>query len=161
MSRASAGDDFDELSIARRSVKQEIHSDRVAWYSVTDDGRAEESGQAHEEHRDPFLISMGDRVRTLRARRGLTRRALANEACVSERYLARLEKGGGNASMLFLRQLTKALDCSLEDILGDEITLSLDWSRIKELLSNKDVETLKRVRITLESMLMTGPEEPY
>jgi len=52
------------------------------------------------ESRDPFLVGMGERVRLLRARRGLTRKALAKEADVSERYLANLESGVGNASVL-------------------------------------------------------------
>lgn len=95
----------------------------------------------------------------MRARGGLTRRALANQAGVSERYLARLENGAGNASMLLLRQLTKPLNCTLEDILGDETTLSPEWSRIRELLSGKDAQTLKLARISLEILLTTHQED--
>jgi XRE family aerobic/anaerobic benzoate catabolism transcriptional regulator len=120
---------------------------------------AKPSGQAQQEHRDPFLMVMGDRVRMMRARGGLTRRALANQAGVSERYLARLENGAGNASMLLLRQLTKPLNCTLEDILGDETTLSPEWSRIRELLSGKDAQTLKLARISLEILLTTHQED--
>ena len=51
----------------------------------------------HESHpRHPFLASLGERVRTLRARRGMTRRAVAQAAQVSERHLANLEAGSGN-----------------------------------------------------------------
>ena len=39
--------------------------------------------------RHPFLLALGERVRTLRARRGLTRRAVAQVAEVSERHLDR------------------------------------------------------------------------
>ncbi len=84
------------------------------------------------EGRDPFLVGMGERVRLLRARRGLTRKALAREADVSERYLANLESGVGNASVMFLRQLTKALNCTLAEMVGDETTSSADWLRIRE-----------------------------
>jgi len=143
------------------SVKKELRSDGVAWYSVTGKGGCKMGGQAHEERRDPFLTGIGERVRLLRANCGLTRRALANEANVSERYLANLENGAGNASVMFLRQLTKALNCTLEDILGDETTLMPDWSRIRELLGGKDRETLTRARIALESMLTTGPRDPH
>lgn len=89
----------------------------------------------------------------MQARCGLTRRALANAAGVSERYLARLENGAGNASMLLLRQLTQPSNCTLEDILGGETTLSPEGSRIRELLSGKDAQALKRARISLEILL--------
>ncbi|TAL99105.1 MAG: helix-turn-helix domain-containing protein [Paraburkholderia sp.] len=112
------------------------------------------------EARDPFLVGMGERVRVLRARRGLTRKALAKEANVSERYLANLESGVGNASVLFLRQLTKALNCTLAEIVGDETTSSADWLRIRELLYGRDHDTLKRARAALEEMLATAPQDP-
>jgi XRE family aerobic/anaerobic benzoate catabolism transcriptional regulator len=48
-----------------------------------------------DETRDPFLLGLGERVRTLRARRGMTRKALALEADVSERYLA----GAGKSTL--------------------------------------------------------------
>jgi len=111
--------------------------------------------------RDPFLVGMGERVRLFRARRGLTRKALAKEAEVSERYLANLETGVGNASVLFLRQLTKALNCTLAEIVGDETTLSPDWLRIRELLNGRDRDTLKRARTVLEDLLATAPQDPH
>ncbi len=61
------------------------------------------------EAKNPLLIGFGERLRTLRARRGLTRKAVAAAADVSERYLANLEHGTGNASFLILMQIAKAL----------------------------------------------------
>ena len=63
--------------------------------------------------RHPFLTALGERVRNLRARKGLTRRAVALAAQVSERHLANLESGTGNASILILLQVAQALQCSL------------------------------------------------
>ncbi|MEP7281018.1 MAG: helix-turn-helix domain-containing protein, partial [Rubrivivax sp.] len=57
------------------------------------------SDAAASELRNPFLVALGERVRGLRARRGMTRRALAVAAEVSERHLANLEYGIGNASI--------------------------------------------------------------
>lgn len=51
--------------------------------------------------KDPFLSALGERVRLLRARRGLTRKALAKLADVSERHVANVETGVGNASIQF------------------------------------------------------------
>jgi len=50
-----------------------------------------------------FLQKLGERVREARARRGMTRRILARDSGVSERYLAQLETGQGNVSVLLLR----------------------------------------------------------
>jgi XRE family aerobic/anaerobic benzoate catabolism transcriptional regulator len=61
----------------------------------------------------PFLVALGERVRTLRARRGMTRKAVALAADVSERHLANLEYGTGNASILVLLQVAQALHCTL------------------------------------------------
>ena len=55
--------------------------------------------------KDPFLVALGERLKLLRARRGLTRKALAQLADVSERHVANVESGVGNASIQFLRQL--------------------------------------------------------
>jgi XRE family aerobic/anaerobic benzoate catabolism transcriptional regulator len=65
-----------------------------------------------EDCKDPFLIALGERLKLLRARRGLTRKALAQLAEVSERHVANVESGVGNASIQFLRQLCAVLNCS-------------------------------------------------
>jgi XRE family aerobic/anaerobic benzoate catabolism transcriptional regulator len=62
--------------------------------------------------KNPFLVALGERVRALRARRGMTRKAVALAADVSERHLANLEYGIGNASILVLLQVAGALQCS-------------------------------------------------
>jgi transcriptional regulator with XRE-family HTH domain len=59
-----------------------------------------------------FLLQVGETLRTLRARRGMTRRALAAQSRVSERYIAQMEAGSGNASLLVARALATALGFS-------------------------------------------------
>ena len=61
-----------------------------------------------------YLKLLGERVRETRARRGMTRKILARDSGVSERYLAQLETGQGNISILLLRQIASALDIPLE-----------------------------------------------
>src|SRR5579862_9772193 len=63
------------------------------------------------------LKLLGDRVRQARARRGMTRKQLARDSEVSERYLAQIEGGTGNISVLVLRQLAKALNVPVEVLL--------------------------------------------
>ena len=67
-----------------------------------------------------FLAQLGRRVREARERRGMSRRSLAGEAQVSERYLAQLEAGEGNASIVLLRRVAGALGAEVADFLGDE-----------------------------------------
>ncbi|UUZ64536.1 helix-turn-helix transcriptional regulator [Polaromonas sp. P1-6] len=90
------------------------------------------------------------------ARRGLTRKAVAIAADVSERHLANLEYGLGNASILVLLQVAGALQCSLAEIIGDRTTTSPEWLMIRELLEQRDDATLRRVRIVIGEMLGTG-----
>jgi XRE family transcriptional regulator, aerobic/anaerobic benzoate catabolism transcriptional regulator len=106
--------------------------------------------------KNPFLVALGQRVAALRARRGLTRKAVAIAADVSERHLANLEYGLGNASILVLLQVAGALQCSLAEIIGDRTTTSPEWLMIRELLEQRDDATLRRVRIVIGEMLGTG-----
>lgn len=57
-----------------------------------------------------YLQQLGARVRDARTRHGLSRKALAAKSGVSERYLAQLESGQGNISILLLRQVSAALE---------------------------------------------------
>jgi len=108
------------------------------------------------EEKNPFLVALGERVRALRARRGMTRKAVSIAADVSERHLANLEYGEGNASILVLLQVARALHCSLAELIGDVTTSSPEWLLIRELLEARDDASLRRVRIGIGEMLGTG-----
>ena len=108
------------------------------------------------EEKNPFLLALGERVRALRSRRGMTRKAVALAAEVSERHLANLEYGIGNASILVLLQVAGALQCSLAELLGDVTTSSPEWLLLRELLEHRDEATLRRVREAVGSLLGTG-----
>jgi XRE family aerobic/anaerobic benzoate catabolism transcriptional regulator len=116
------------------------------------------SSTAHPEgqDKDPFLSALGERVRLLRARRGLTRKALAKLADVSERHVANVETGVGNASIQFLRQLCVVLNCSLAEMTGDEAASSPDWLMIRETLRGRSDEELAKARAAL-AMLFEQP----
>jgi XRE family aerobic/anaerobic benzoate catabolism transcriptional regulator len=66
-----------------------------------------------------FLAAAGHRLRTLRARRGVTRRDLARSSRVSERHIAQLEAGAGNVSLLLLRRIARALGHDVEDLVAE------------------------------------------
>jgi len=109
--------------------------------------------------RHPFLASLGERVRMLRARRGMTRRAVAQAAQVSERHLANLEAGSGNASVLILLQVAQALNCSIVELLGDVTTSSPEWLLIRELLGGRNEAQLQRVRTSVADMFADQGDE--
>jgi XRE family aerobic/anaerobic benzoate catabolism transcriptional regulator len=108
-----------------------------------------------EDQKDPFLEALGQRVRQLRVRRGMTRKATAEAAQVSERHLANLEYGLGNASILVLLQVSKALQCSLAEMIGDITTSTPEWLMIRELLKGRDEATLYRVRTSMGELIGT------
>jgi XRE family transcriptional regulator, aerobic/anaerobic benzoate catabolism transcriptional regulator len=103
--------------------------------------------------RHPFLMGLGERVRSLRAKRGITRKSLAEQSGISERHIANLELGVGNVSVLILLEISKPLDCSLAELLGDETTSSPEWLFIRRQLTNRDEATLKKARNAIADAL--------
>jgi XRE family transcriptional regulator, aerobic/anaerobic benzoate catabolism transcriptional regulator len=110
---------------------------------------------ASDQEKHPLLVSLGDKVRELRTRRPMTRKALAQAANVSERHLANLEYGTGNASILILHQVAHALQCSLAELIGDMTTRSAEWLLIRELLAEQDEAGLRKARMALTEILAT------
>lgn len=97
-----------------------------------------------------FLAALGERVREIRARRGMTRKILARDSGVSERYLAQLEGGQGNISILLLRQLAQALDTPLEALVleGPEPPLELMHSiQLLRRLPADDLQAAHRLLV--------------
>jgi len=123
---------------------------------VNEENPVAEGSAAKEEDKNPLLVALGERLRTLRARRGLTRKAVALAADVSERYLANLEYGTGNASLLILDQVARAIHCSMAELIGDVSTSSPEWLLIREQLEGRSEADLRRARIAIGQALGTG-----
>jgi len=66
-----------------------------------------------------YLSQLGDRVRAWRTEHGMTRKALAVSSGVSERYLAQLEAGQGNISVLLLRRVAQAMSVPVESLVRE------------------------------------------
>jgi XRE family transcriptional regulator, aerobic/anaerobic benzoate catabolism transcriptional regulator len=108
--------------------------------------------------KDPLLVGLGQRVKLLRARRGIPRRVLAEAADVSERHLANLESGIGNVSVLVLQQVAQALDCALAELLGDETTNSPEWLMIRKLLQGRSQADLQTAHRALADIFLDMPQ---
>jgi XRE family aerobic/anaerobic benzoate catabolism transcriptional regulator len=67
-----------------------------------------------------YLSRLGERVRAWRSEHGMTRKALSVASGVSERYLAQLEAGEGNISVLLLRKVARAMGVPVEDLVREE-----------------------------------------
>jgi XRE family transcriptional regulator, aerobic/anaerobic benzoate catabolism transcriptional regulator len=93
-----------------------------------------------------YLQNLGMRVREARAKRGMSRRVLSRDSRVSERYLAQLETGQGNISILLLRQISQALDLPIAELLHDGVQASSELKRAKDFLDKLPVEKLSRAR---------------
>jgi XRE family transcriptional regulator, aerobic/anaerobic benzoate catabolism transcriptional regulator len=66
-----------------------------------------------------YLSLLGDRVRAWRNEQGVTRKALSAASGVSERYLAQLEAGEGNISVLLLRKVARAMGVPVESLVRE------------------------------------------
>jgi XRE family aerobic/anaerobic benzoate catabolism transcriptional regulator len=93
-----------------------------------------------------YLRSLGERVRETRARRGMTRKILAHDSGVSERYLAQLETGQGNVSILLLRQIAQALDTPVQALVLDGPEPPVDLVHTTEFLRRLPATELLEAR---------------
>lgn len=91
-----------------------------------------------------FLVALGKRVREARERRGLARKALSRNAGLSERYLAQMEAGEGNSSIILLRHVAMALGVPLSELLGEGET-SVEQRLIRRFLDRLPAHRLEDV----------------
>jgi XRE family aerobic/anaerobic benzoate catabolism transcriptional regulator len=80
-----------------------------------------------------FLEQLGQRVRTMRALHGMSRKVLAKVSGISERYIAQLESGKGNVSIVLLRRVSNAMGAHLEDLIP-ATEPAPDWPVLRDLL---------------------------
>ena len=82
-----------------------------------------------------FLAAIGHEVRRQRAKRGMTRRQLAQASETSERYLAQIESGVGNPSVSVLRAIAHALDLPCAALLPEAGARTAALGAILDLLA--------------------------
>ncbi len=95
---------------------------------------------------DSYLNLLGERVRMLRHQRGMTRKALAQHAKVSERYLAQLEAGLGNISIVLLRRVARALGLRVAQLVHDGADPPLDMVLLTQFLERLPADMLGEAR---------------
>src|SRR5947209_13796938 len=100
-----------------------------------------------------LLKVLGDRVRQARARRGMTRKSLARDSGVSERYLAQIETGQGNISILLLLQIARALDLPAPELVREGPEPPVDLAHTVEFLRRLGTEELRQARQPLRQQV--------
>src|SRR5215472_10585341 len=105
-----------------------------------------------------YLRLLGDRIRDARARRGMTRKILARASKVSERYLAQLETGQGNISIVLLRQISHAMSLPLADLVREEPDRPVELTLLIQSLSQLQPKELSQARKLLTHAFRTVVE---
>ena len=93
---------------------------------------------------EAFAAEIGRMVRLGRARRGMSRRQLAQEFGTSERYLAQIESGAGNPSVLVMRAVADALEMPMFELLPQTGGVAAPYARIIDLLGRAPASDLPR-----------------
>src|SRR6185503_2241622 len=95
-----------------------------------------------------FLEQLGQRVRNMRALRGMSRKVLAKVSGISERYIAQLESGKGNVSIVLLRRVSGAMGAHVEDLIPSSDPVP-DWPVIRDLLRQASPAQIAQARDVL------------
>jgi len=105
---------------------------------------------------DAYLARLGTRVRTLRSQRGMTRKALSQHAKVSERYLAQLEGGKGNGSIVLLRRVAGALGVPVAQLVQDGPEPPIELTLLTQFLERLPPEKLADMRKLVTEHVAAG-----
>jgi XRE family aerobic/anaerobic benzoate catabolism transcriptional regulator len=100
-----------------------------------------------------FLAALGNEVRKNRAKRGMTRRQLAQASLTSERYLAQIESGAGNPSASVLRAIAQALDLSIGALLPESGARASALDAALDLLRQLPESELPAVTLEIEAKI--------
>ena len=118
------------------------------------------SDESEREPEEDFLEQLGRRVRTMRALRGMSRKVLAKVSGISERYIAQLESGKGNVSIVLLRRVATAMGAHLEDLIPTA-DLGPDWHVIRDLLRKASPSQIAQAKDILAGGGSGGQQAPF
>jgi XRE family transcriptional regulator, aerobic/anaerobic benzoate catabolism transcriptional regulator len=119
--------------------------------SRSGEARSQEREQAGERvDHDAFATEIGRLVRISRAKLGMTRRQLAQDSGASERYLAQIESGQGNPSVIILRAIADALDVPIVELLPRSNGRTAAMSHILDLVARMPPAELPAIAELIE-----------
>src|SRR3954447_17937255 len=100
-----------------------------------------------------FAAEIGRMVRLGRAKRGMSRRELAQASATSERYLAQIESGAGNPSVLVMRAIADALEMPMFELLPQTGGVAAPYARIIDLLGRVPPSDLAAIADNIERQI--------
>ncbi|MCX8224472.1 MAG: helix-turn-helix domain-containing protein, partial [Sulfitobacter sp.] len=100
---------------------------------------------------EELIQRLASRVRDARKSKGLPRRVLSEMSGVSPRYLAQLEAGEGNISVILLQRVAAALDLKVENLLAEGVPLDRDVERVAKLFGKASADVQQQVRALLST----------
>jgi XRE family aerobic/anaerobic benzoate catabolism transcriptional regulator len=112
--------------------------------------KAREKAEAAPAAADAFAAAVGGLVRSSRAKRGITRRQLAEQSGASERYLAQIESGQGNPSVAILKGIADALDVPVAELLPGAGGRGDAFNRILDLIAGAPPSELTAIADLIE-----------
>ena len=104
-----------------------------------------------------FVADLGRRVRLGRAKRGITRRRLARDSGISERYLAQIEGGEGNPSVIVLKSIAAAIDMPMAELLPRLTARNGALTKIHDLLGRLPAGELAAIAELVDRRLAGAP----
>jgi XRE family transcriptional regulator, aerobic/anaerobic benzoate catabolism transcriptional regulator len=107
-------------------------------------------GVPEREDHHAFIAAIGRLVRLSRAKRGMTRRQLAQASGASERYLAQIEGGQGNPSVIILASIARALDVPIIELIPRSNGRTAAMAQILDVLGRVPVAELPDIADLLE-----------
>jgi XRE family aerobic/anaerobic benzoate catabolism transcriptional regulator len=110
---------------------------------------------------DAYLRRLGERVRMLRNRRGMSRKVLAKQAKVSERYIAQMEAGLGNCSIVLLRRIARAIGLPVTQLVHDGAEPPLDLVLLTQFLERLPADMLMEARKLVTAHFTSTSESRY
>ena len=105
---------------------------------------------------EAFLHALGHRLRLVRAQRGMARRVLAKQSGISERYIAQVETGSGNMSLLLLRRLAHALGVPVDELIAERPARRLDLVLLEQFLARLTEAQIGEARRLLAQRFAPG-----
>src|SRR3984957_1432009 len=127
------------------------------------------AGRTKNRRADPqdaaYLRMLADKIRDARAQRGMTRNALAADSGVSLRFLAQLESGQGNPSILVLRHIASAIGFPTDNLLSDEPPPAVDRVLLMQMLKQLPDDDVAKARRLLTQhfgrVALSDAKKPY
>ena len=112
-----------------------------------------------------YLRVLADKIRDARAQRGMTRNALAADSGVSLRFLAQLESGQGNPSILVLRRIASAMGFPPDSLLSDDPPPAIGRVLLMQMLKRLSDDDVSKARGLLSHHLgldaVSEAKKPY